>query len=462
MKRILGLITLALMLAACGDLGGLLPEPEPPKARLVKTWDLALDLPEPASTGFYSIDHTDDAIFVAVEERPLDGSLDDEFVSAWRVAEDGTVTGPYRTRNPELDAELQRQGERCLGHTRAKLAVNADGEVLLTAGWRNGAAQDRGCDTGEIWGQWAGLIELDANLNQRSFQLVKTLSGSSYDASVSFEPAKHGATWAPGTFAESWVTSDRRRIQTRYNGLPVTPRLAGERLVTWGAWAAPDGGYFAEEGGYYSTPQFGSQLRKYRGDGSVAWTVRLTDKSYWVVRSAVVLGADSIVISGFYHSEDGFAGAYPPQGDDEYLTYIARFDGGRLTWLRRPPLDDELLVAAHYDREGGWPTSLAYDAELDLLYVGFDRDLLGLDPATGRTRWLRILDKDIIPFINGTPEDQEFYMKYQPQHFVYIKPIPGEGIVGVFEGILGKRTELSRFRPVVVRFDWENVENLEE
>jgi len=460
MKRILGLITLALMLAACGDLGGLLPEPEPPKARLVKTWDLALDLPEPAVAVDYTFDHNDDAIYAAMEERPIDGSRDDEFVSVWRVAEDGTVTGPYRTRNPELDAELRRLGERCLASAWPELGVAPDGGILLAAGWRNGAAQDRGCDEGDIWGQWTGLLKLDEGLNLQGFQFIKTLSGSAYDADVLLKPAKGGATWIPGTFAESWRADDRRRIQARYSGLPVTPRLTGERLVTWGAWAAPDGGYFAEEGGYFATPRFGSQLRKYRGDGSVAWTVRLTDKSYWVVKSAVVLGADSIVISGYYHSEDGFAGAYPPQGDDEYLTYIARFDGGRLTWLRRPPLDDEKLMEAHYTREGNFPTSLAYDAELDLLYVGFDRDLLGLDPATGRTRWLRILDKDIVPFINGTPEQQEFYLKYQPQHFVHIKPIPGEGIVGVFQGILDVDTPTSRFRPVVVRFDWENVENL--
>jgi len=460
MKRLLGLLTITILLAACGDLGGLFPQPEPPKAQLVRVWDLALDLAEPATTGFYSIDHNNDSIYVAVEERPLDGSLDDEFVSVWRVDEEGQVTGPYKTRNPELDAELRRQGERCLANTRPHIGI-VNGGVLLTAGWRNGAAQARGCDVGEVWAQWAGLIELDDNLNQGNFQLIKALSGDSYDANISFAPAKRGSTWLPGTFSESWGSGKLWRIRARYNGLPVTPQLTGERLVTWGAWAAPDGGYFVEEGGYYSTPSFGSQLRKYNADGTVAWTVRLTNKAYGIVKSAVVLGANSIVISGFYISTDQFTSAYPPQGGDDYLTYIARFDNGRLSWLRRPPLDDERLMEAHYTREAPYQTTLAYDAELDLLYCGFDQDLLGLDPATGSTRWLRTLRHDMVPY-NDPPENIDFFLKYQPQHFVYIKPIPGVGIVGVFEGILDVDTATSRFRPVVVRFDWKHLENLEK
>jgi len=461
MKRLLGLLTITILLAACGDLGGLFPQPEPPKAQLVRVWDLALDLTNPSVGISYSFDEKEDSIYAAMEERPLDGSRDDEFVSVWRVDEEGQVTGPYKTRNPELDAELRRQGERCLASTRANLAVTSDGNVLLTAGWRNSAAQARGCDVGDMWGQWAGLIELDAELNQHGFQFVKTLTGSAYDSSVYFLPAKKGANWAPGTFSESWLTGDPFRVRVRYTGLPITPRLTSDKLVTWGAWAAPDGGYFVEEGGYYSSPKFGSQLRKYNADGTVAWTVRLTNKDYGIVESAVVLGANSIVISGYYISTDQFTSAYPPQGGDDYLTYIARFDNGRLSWLRRPPLDDERLMEAHYDDEGGYQTTLAYDAELDLLYCGFDQDLLGLDPATGSTRWLRTLRHDMVPY-NDPPENIDFFLKYQPQHFVYIKPIPGVGIVGVFQGVLDKHNDLSRFRPVVVRFDWKHLENLEK
>ncbi|GEM90667.1 hypothetical protein [Oceanithermus desulfurans] len=447
MKRLplLSLLALgALLLGACQQ-----QEDNPAPVKL--TWTQVLITPYKMALDQY--DTNGDYLFAAVEETPLDGDASKNYFSLWRVDGDGTVLGPQPFPDPSLVTELAAQGESCPAPQNPQLAVSPTGEAFVAAALRNGAAQAEGCDTTGVWPAWSGLARYDVNLNRQAFALLKAFDGTD----PYYTEVITGAVKGDGLF-DGYYRPDYRLV-TNYNfyarlaadgTLTATRRPDPEDFATRLAHATPDGGRVEVQGALDRfTAGWGERLVRYDAAGNAVWSV-VTTTAFSPTMYLVPADGDVLFVSGYLDEDADYLGVPVPNPGSEKRHFVARLDGGQLSWLRWISDEEERMVHS----SGFAYVPIAYDAAQDELYAAAWQYLMALDPATGATRWIVNLPE----ITSGSPTGvTEWDIKYQPQSFEELFVVDG-GLLAVLPSIwdtdaYGQPTPTTRYRPLVLRFD---------
>jgi len=451
MKRLLlpSLLALgALLLGACQP-----PEANPAPVEL--TWTQVLITPYTMLLDQY--DSNGDYLFAAVEETPLDGDASKNYFSLWRIDGDGTVLGPQVFPDPSLVTELAAQGEGCPAPRNPWLGVSPSGGVYLNAVLRNGAAQAEGCDTYGAWPGWLGFAHYDVNLNRQAFSLLKAFDGADpYYTSLVAGPTRGSGNPFSGYYLPDYRGAAQYNFYAEMGSdgtVSTTLQTVQEDYATQDAYAMPGGGWTEVQlANDRLAAGWGERLVRYDAAGNVAWSV-VTTTAFSPTMYLAPAAGNVLFVSGYLDEDADYLGVPPPSPGSGRRHFVARLDGGRLSWLRWISDDEERLK--NYWGAGGFTyVPIAYDAERNELYAAAWQFLMALDPATGATRWLANLPE----ITSGSPTGiTDWDVKYQPQIFEELFIVDG-GLLAVLRSrwdtdAYGQPTATTRYRPLVLRFD---------
>ncbi|WP_456481048.1 hypothetical protein [Oceanithermus sp.] len=445
------LAALALLLTACPQ-----PTPEPPPPPLELAWQTALVTPDVKLT----VDAAAGGGFVYVfnEELPLDGDYSKKWAALWRVdAASGEALGPVKFPDDAAAATLAANGFGCPQPLAPYVVVDGQGAVYTRVALRNAAAQADGCDTFDgswVASSWAVFGVFDADLNRTGLAWLKAFGA---------DDPTHAAAYArlaradAGAVVAGAYQADARLLQTQTFRGSLSPDGTldvalegplGEHVYR--AFSLPEGWLAVERPDDPDAAGWGERLVRRDAAGAVLWSVVTSQGFPPTEYAAGVPGRpETVFVSGVANYGTPYLGQAPPAVEPNQAPFVARIDGGALTWIRWVHAEEtEWFNPNHYAA-----VPLAYDPAKDELYLGIHSVLLALDPADGATRWITNL-REIITGDPGGVDD--WFFIYQPQNFTHLF-LAGGKLVGVsyswWDSNQGRGSETDRYRPLVLGFE---------
>ncbi len=443
---------LAVLLTACPQ-----PTPEPPPPPLGLAWQNALVTPDQMLT----LDAAAGGGFVYVfnEELPLDGDYGKKWAALWRVdAASGAALGPVKFPDDAAAAALATEGFGCPQPLAPAVTLDKAGIIYVSAHFRNTAAQADGCDTSDgSWtgSNWAAFGVYDTDLNRTGLAWLKAFDGDdpTYSKVVNQIAGEVNRASVRGNYApdsrggSSYPFSGTLDAQANLN---AGVDRSGTSPFTQYLFEMPDGGLLESQSGD-PNGVFAERLVRYDAAGNELWSAVTTSAGFPPTeRAAGVPGQpETVFVSGVARGGEPFMGQAPPAVEPDKAPFVARIDGGALSWIRWVHAEEtEWFTPNHYAT-----VPLVYDPEKDELYLGIHNVLLALDPADGTTRWItnlpEIIDGDRVGL-------SDWFLTYQPQNFTHLFLVDGT-LVGVnyswWDSNQGQGSETDRYRPLVLGFE---------
>ena len=442
---------LAVLLTACPE-----PVPEPPPPPLELAWQAVLVTPDQELV--LDAAATDRHVYVFNEELPLSGDYAQKWAALWRVdAATGEVLGPVRFPDEAAAQALAAEGFGCPQPLGPDVEVDGAGRVYVRVALRNAAAQAAGCDTFDgswVNSGWSAFGVFDGGL-QRTGLAWKKAFGSDDPAHSALHTHLAGAASfarVAGGYAADSRTGNRTALRGRLSAdgtLDVA--LEGSPGVSiWRAYTLPEGWLAKYVPDDTAAAGYGERLVRYDDAGNVVWEAVTAPDPFPTMYVAGVPGRpQTIFVGGVARGGRPYLGTAPPAAEPYRAVFVARIDGGELTWIRW----------LHYE-ETDWfrpnhfaDMPVAYDPARDELYAALHGELLALDPATGATRWITNLREIVTGDPGGTGE---WFLTYQPQNFSHLFLV-GDRLVGVsyswWDSNEGHGSDTDRYRPLVLGFE---------
>ncbi len=441
---------LAALLTAC-------PGPQAPPPPLGLAWQTALVTPDRMLT--LDAAAGGGSVYVFNEELPLDGDYGKKWAALWRVdAASGEVLGPVKFPDDAAAQALAAEGFGCPQPLSPYITIDGQGTVYTNVALRNTAAQADGCDTYDgswVASNWPVFGVFDAGLNRTGLAWLKAFDGD--DPTYAAAYARLARADAGAVVAGAY-RADSRILQTRTFRGTLSPsgvlNVALEGPVgehVYRAFSLPEGWLALLRPDDPTSAGWAERLVRYDAAGNEVWSAVTTGAGFPPTeRAAGVAGRpQSVFVSGVARAGEPFMGQAPPEAEPDQAPFVARIDGGALSWIRWVHAEEsEWFTPNHYAT-----VPLVYDPEQDELYLGIHNVLLALDPADGTTRWITNL-REIITGNPGGVDD--WFFVYQPQNFSHLFLVDGT-LVGVsyswWDSNQGRGSDTDRYRPLVLGFE---------
>ncbi|WP_456476643.1 hypothetical protein, partial [Oceanithermus sp.] len=441
----------AVLLTACPQ-----PAPQEPPPPLTLAWQSVLVTPDQEL--ILDAAATDRYVYVFNEELPLSGDYTQKWAALWRVdAATGEVLGPVKFPDDAAAQTLAAEGFGCPQPMGPDVEVDGGGQVYVSVALRNAAAQAVGCDTFDgswVDSGWAAFGVFDGGLQRTGLAWKKAFGSddpTNSDVFVRFARQSLGVQIAGAYAADSRVrTSSPLRGQ-----LPPDAALSLGLEGTTGefvsrAYTLPEGWLAKYVPDDPAAAGYGERLVRYDDAGNVAWEAVTGTSTFPTERAAGVPGnPEAVFVSGVARDDEPYLGQAPPASEPDTAVFVARIDGGRLSWIRW----------IHAEESGWFSTNryavvpIVYDPAKDELYAADNEVIIALDPASGETRWITNLSE----IITGDPGGiSDWFLLYQPQNFTHLFLV-GERLVGVsyswWDSNQGRGSGTDRYRPLVLGLD---------
>ncbi|WP_287409492.1 hypothetical protein [Oceanithermus sp.] len=454
MKRLLfpTLLTgLAVLLTACPQ-----PVPQKPPPPLTLAWQSVLLTPDQEL--ILDAAATDRYVYVFNEELPLSGDYTQKWAALWRVeATTGEVLGPVKFPDDAAAQTLAAEGFGCPQPMGPDVEVDGGGRVYVSVALRNAAAQAVGCDTFDgswVNSAWAAFGIFDGGLQRTGLAWKKvfgsddpTHSGLFAHLAGAGSSAQVAGGYAPDSRVYSWTAL---RGPLSADGTLNLALEGGAGEMIWRAYTLPEGWLAKYVPDDPVAAGYGERLVRYDDAGNVAWEAVTGTSPFPTERAAGVPGNPEVVfVSGVARGGEPYLGQAPPASEPDTAVFVARIDGGRLSWIRW----------IHAEESGWFSTNryavvpIVYDPAKDELYAADNEVIIALDPASGETRWITNLRE----IITGDPWGvDDWFFVYQPQNFTHLFLVEGR-LVGVsyswWDSNQGRGSETDRYRPLVLGLD---------
>ncbi len=448
--RLLLLTFTALLLTACPQQQA--EEPVPLKL----AWQRVLLTPDQVLLTYTAAN--DDYVYVFDEELPLDDDYGKKWAALWRVDAHGEVMGPVKFPDDEAAAELAENGFACPQPIQPLITVDKSGNVYTSIGLRNTDDQQVGCDTYDgSWANsgWSAFGTFNASLQRTGLAWLKSFGDD--------DPTYSGVFSRVAGLKDHAIVRGAYQSDTRIS--PIV--LFSGRLEPDGELSVniDDGNYtnprevFDMPEGWLEMDIYGgiyiqaSDLARYDEAGKLLWRTSINSEGGFppIEYTAGIPGEPGTVfVSGVAGDGDTVFGFQPPEDEFYRAPFVARLDGGQVTWFRWITEDEDYFK---HLRNTYFEVPLVYDPAYDELYLAIDRAILALDPASGETRWLTTLDW----IVDGEPVGlSDWFTLYQPQPFQYLFLVDGSLVALCYswwDTYLGHGTDTDRYRPMLMRFD---------